>query len=118
MAGSKTVKDMTVGNPFKLVVSVALPLWLGFIFQQVYSLVDTVIVGQCLGVTALAAVGSTGSINFLVIGFCSGMCAGFSLPIAQRFGAKDFKSLKRYVGNSAIISGIVALVLTLSLIHI
>ncbi len=112
MAGSKTVKDMTIGSPFKLVISVALPLWLGFLFQQVYSLVDTVIVGRCLGVTALAAVGSTGSINFLVIGFCSGMCAGFSLPIAQRFGAKDFKSLKRYVGNSAIISGIVALALT------
>lgn len=109
---SASVKDMTNGRPVKLVVSFALPLLFGFLFQQVYSLVDTIIVGQFLGVNALAAVGSTGSINFLVIGFCSGMCSGFALPVAQRFGAKDYKSLRRFVGNSAVISAIVAVVLT------
>jgi len=108
----KSVKDMTVGNPFGLVVSFAFPLLLGFLFQQVYSLMDTVIVGKFLGVNALAAVGSTGSINFLVIGFCMGMCSGFSLPVAQRFGAKDYKSLKKFVGNSAILAAIVAVVMT------
>lgn len=108
----KSVKDMTVGNPFGLVVSFAFPLLLGFLFQQVYSLMDTVIVGKFLGVNALAAVGSTGSINFLVIGFCMGMCSGFSLPVAQRFGAKDYKSLKKFVGNSAILAAIVAVIMT------
>lgn len=108
----KSVKDMTVGNPFKLVADFAFPLLLGFLFQQVYSLVDTIIVGKLLGVGALAAVGSTGCINFLVIGFCMGMCSGFALPIAQRFGAKDYKSLRKFVGNSAILSAIVAVVLT------
>jgi len=108
----KSVKDMTVGNPFKLVCGFAFPLLLGFLFQQVYSLVDTILVGKVLGVEALAAVGSTGSINFLVIGFCMGMCSGFALPVAQRFGAKDYKSLRKFVGNSAILAGIVAVVMT------
>ena len=73
---------------------------------------DTIIVGKFLSVSALAAVGSTGSICFLIIGFCQGVCAGFSLPIAQRFGAKDEKGLKKYVGNSAIVSVIIAVILT------
>ena len=65
---------------------------------------DTIIVGRFLGVSALAAVGATGSINFLIIGFCQGICNGFALPIAQRFGARDYDGLRKYVGNSAILS--------------
>lgn len=103
---------MTVGKPFKLVVSFAFPILLGFLFQQVYSVVDTIIVGKCLGVDALAAVGSTGSIYFLVIGFCMGMCSGFSLPVAQKFGAKDYRALRKFVGNSAVLSGIVGIIIT------
>ena len=81
-------KDMTHGSPVKLILGFALPLLAGMLFQQLYNLVDTMIVGRFLGVTALAGVGATGSINFLVLGFCMGVCAGFSIPVAQRFGAR------------------------------
>ncbi len=105
-------KDMTVGSPMKLILGFALPLLMGMLFQQIYSLVDTIIVGRALGVTALAAVGATGSINFLIIGFCLGVCSGFALPVAQRFGAKDYKGMRKYVGNSAILAVIIAIMMT------
>lgn len=101
---SNTTKDMTSGSTMKLILGFAVPLLMGMLFQQVYSLVDTIIVGRFLGVSALAAVGATGSINFLIIGFCQGICNGFALPIAQRFGAKDYDGLRKYVGNSAVLS--------------
>ena len=63
----------------------------GISFQQFYNMVDTIIVGKCLGVSSLAAVGSTGSINFMIIGFCTGACSGFAIPVAQKFGAGDYK---------------------------
>lgn len=99
-----TTKDMTSGSTMTLILGFAVPLLLGMLFQQVYSLVDTIIVGRFLGVSALAAVGATGSINFLIVGFCQGICNGFALPVAQRFGAKDFDGLRKYVGNSAVLS--------------
>ena len=111
MAKSK-VKDMTSGSPTKLIIGFALPLLMGMLFQQVYSLMDTIIVGQALGVNALAGVGATGSITFLIIGFCLGVCNGFGLPIAQRFGAKDYKSLKKYVGNAYVLSIIITIIMT------
>lgn len=92
-----SVKDMTVGSPFKLVLSFTLPLLLGFLFQQLYSFVDTAIVGKYLGSAALAAVGSTGSLNFLLLGFCMGICSGCAIPVAQAFGAKDETELRRCV---------------------
>lgn len=110
----KSTKDMTVGSPMKLIIEFAVPMLLGMLFQQVYNLVDTMIVGRALGVEALAAVGSTGSINFMIIGFCLGVCSGFALPVAQRFGAKDYDGLRKYVGNSAILSGIIALIMTVA----
>lgn len=113
MAKSKT-KDMTCGSPLKLILGFAIPMMLGLIFQQVYSLVDTIIVGHFLGVSALAAVGATGSINFLIVGFCLGVCSGFSLPVAQRFGAKDYDGLRKYVGNSAVLSAIIAIFMAIS----
>ena len=102
--GKGTTKEMTSGSTMKLILGFAVPLLMGMLFQQVYGLVDTIIVGRFLGVSALAAVGATGSINFLIIGFCQGICNGFALPIAQRFGARDYDGLRKYVGNSAILS--------------
>lgn len=110
---SKTQKDLTNGSPAKLILGFLVPLLMGLLFQQVYNLVDTVIVGKFLGVSALAAVGATGSINFLILGFCNGTCSGFAIPIAQMFGAKDYKALKKYVGNSIILSIIFAGTVTL-----
>ena len=110
---SNTTKDMTTGSSMKLILGFAVPLLMGMLFQQVYSLVDTIIVGRFLGVNALAAVGATGSINFLIIGFCLGLCNGFALPVAQRFGAKDYDGLRKYVGNSAVLSVIVGGTITI-----
>ena len=93
-------KDLTTGRPMGVIVRFALPVLLAMLFQQFYSLVDTLIVGRILGPEALAAVGSTGSLNFMVIGFCSGVCAGFAIPMAQAFGAKNENDLKTYIGNS------------------
>lgn len=95
---------MTSGSTMKLILGFAVPLLMGMLFQQVYSLVDTIIVGRFLGVSALAAVGATGSINFLIVGFCQGICNGFALPVAQRFGAKDYDGLRKYVGNSSVLA--------------
>jgi len=94
-------KDMTNGSPMKLILGFAIPLLFGFLFQQFYNLVDTVIVGRFLGVDELASVGATGSINFLIIGFCMGVCNGFSIPVSHKFGAGDYEGVRRYVANSA-----------------
>ena len=108
----QTQKDLTTGSPTKLILGFLIPLLFGLLFQQVYNLVDTVIVGKYLGVSALAAVGATGSINFLILGFCNGTCSGFAIPVAQMFGAKDYKALKKYVGNSIIIAALFATTVT------
>ena len=92
-------KDMTTGAPMKLILGFSVPLLFGFLFQQFYNLVDTVIVGKFLGVNDLAAVGSTGSVNFLVIGFCMGVCTGFSIPISHKFGAGDYAGMRKYLAN-------------------
>ena len=97
---SSPAKDLTVGSPMKLILGFAFPMFLGLLFQQFYSLVDTMIVGKYLGVDPFAGVGSTGSLNFIVIGFCMGLCSGFSVPISQSFGAKDFRMLRKMVTNS------------------
>lgn len=93
-------RDMTKGSPVKLILQFALPMLLGMLFQQFYNLVDTMIVGKTLGVDALAGVGATGSINFMIIGFCMGICSGFSIPVAQQFGAGKYSELRKYVNNS------------------
>lgn len=105
-------KDMTKGSPMKLILGFALPLMFGLIFQQFYSMVDAIIVGHYLGVDALAAVGATGSVNFLIIGFCMGICSGFGIPIAQEFGAKHEEALRRFVANSVWLSVIFSVVIT------
>ena len=105
-------KDLTSGSPMQLILSFMLPLLFGLLFQQFYSMVDTVVVGKFLGVDALAGVGSTGSVNFLVLGLCNGVCAGFAIPVAQKFGQKDFDGLRRFVGNMIWLGSIIALVVT------
>ncbi|HIQ98821.1 MAG TPA: MATE family efflux transporter [Candidatus Scybalocola faecavium] len=108
------VKDMTQGSPLKHIISFAIPMFLGILFQQFYSMVDTVIVGQFLGVNPLAGVGSTSSLNFMVIGFCTGVCNGFALPVAQMFGAKNERDLRRYVACSTWLCIIFSVVLTIA----
>ena len=103
-------RDLTEGKPLKLVVSFALPLLFGFLFQQFYSFVDTAVVGRYLGAEKLAAVGATGSVNFLVIGMCLGMCSGLAIPVAQAFGAKDSREVRRCVYHAAVLSGALGLV--------
>ena len=106
------VKDLTTGSPMKLILSFAVPMLLGFLFQQFYNMVDTIIVGKCLGVSSLAAVGSTGSINFMIIGFCTGACSGFAIPVAQKFGAGDYTGLRKFVANAGWLSAVFAVVMT------
>ena len=106
------VKDLTVGSPMKLILSFAIPMLFGFLFQQFYNMVDTIIVGKCLGVSALAAVGSTGSINFMIIGFCTGACSGFAIPVAQKFGAGDYDGMRKFVANAGWLSAVFAAVMT------
>ena len=105
-------KDLTKGSPMKLILGFMLPLLLGMLFQQFYNMVDTMIVGKYLGPLALAGVGSTGSINFCVLGFVSGLCAGFAIPVAQKFGAENYAELKKYVGATVWVSVGFAVVLT------
>lgn len=106
-------KDMTKGSPMKLILGFSIPLLFGLLFQQFYSMVDTIIVGHYLGVDALAAVGATGSVNFLIIGFCMGVCNGFAIPVAQEFGAGNERNLRKYVANSVWLSAIFAVVITI-----
>lgn len=108
------VKDMTNGSPSKHILGFAIPMLFGMLFQQFYNLVDTIIVGKTLGVEALAGVGATGSINFMIIGFCMGVCNGFVIPVAQCFGAKKPADLRKYVFNGYICSIVFAIVLTLA----
>ena len=105
-------KDMTTGNPLKLILFFSLPVLFGNLFQQFYSMVDTIIVGQFLGEDALAAVGATGSIMFLVLGFASGLAQGFGVMVSQAFGAKDESRLKHIVALSFLLTIIISVVLT------
>lgn len=107
------IRDMTSGSPLTLILGFAVPMLLGLLFQQFYSMVDTIIVGKYLGVNALASVGSTSSINFMIIGFCTGVCSGFSIPVAQKFGAGDHRSLRCFVANAAWLAVIFSLIMTI-----
>ncbi len=106
-------KDMTNGKPYKLILSFAIPMIIGNLFQQLYNMVDTIIVGKFVGVNALAGVGSTGAISFLVVGFALGVCTGFSIPVAQEFGAGNYKKMRKYIANSIYLCTITAVLLTI-----
>ena len=105
-------KDMTKGSPVKLILAFAIPVFIGSIFQQLYNIVDTMIVGRFVGVGALAAVGSTGSIMFCVQGIATGMTTGFGVIISQAFGAKDEKALRHNVAMSVYLTAIITAVVT------
>lgn len=111
-------KDMTSGSPAKLIFGFAIPMFLGLLFQQFYSMVDTLIVGKFLGVNPLAGVGSTSSLNFMVLGFCMGVCNGFAIPVAQMFGAKEEHRLRRYVTNGAWLCIVFSIVMTLVVVAV
>lgn len=104
--------DMTKGNPFQLISKFIVPLIIGNIFQQFYNLIDTIIVGRFVGVQALAAVGATGTIMFLILGFMQGLTTGFTVLTAQRFGAGDYVGMKKTVGNAAVLSIIITIIAT------
>lgn len=104
--------DMTTGNPVKLILLFSIPLLIGNIFQQFYSMVDTIIVGRFVGVEALAAVGTTSSMVFLVNGFVMGLTSGFAVLISQKYGAKDEAGVKKAVASSITLSIIATIIVT------
>ncbi|QUO32371.1 MATE family efflux transporter [Faecalicatena sp. Marseille-Q4148] len=106
-------KDMTAGSPAKMILNFTIPLFLGNVFQQFYSMADTVIVGKFVGTKALAAVGSTGTIMFLIVTSLIGMTAGFTVLTAQRFGAGDLAGMRKSVAMSGILSAIISILITI-----
>lgn len=106
------VKDLTTGSPIKLMLLYALPVLAGNICQQIYNFADTIIVGQKLGENALAAVGTTGSMYFLVNGFVIGITSGFAVHVSQRFGAKDYDGMRNSVFNAVFLWGLITVIIT------
>lgn len=108
----KADTDLTTGTPWKVILKFSIPILLTYLLQQFYSIVDTMVVGQFLGKEALAGVGATGSINFMIIGFCMGICMGFVIPVAQRYGARDYSSMRKFIANSVWTALVLSFVLT------
>ena len=106
-------ESMTDGAPSYAILKFAIPLILGYLLQQTYLIINTIIVGRWIGVGALAAVGASSSIMFLIMGFCNGSCAGFAIPVAQAFGAGDYRKMRCYVSNAMRIALVLAIVITL-----
>lgn len=104
---------MTVGNPTRIIINFAFPIFIGNVFMQLYNMVDTVIVGRFVGAKALAAVGSTGTIMFFIFGFLSGLTGGFAVPVSQRFGAGDMKGMRKAAGTAVILSVIISVTITI-----
>ena len=115
MERKQTISDMTTGNPAKLIIRFMIPMFLGNLFQQFYNVVDSIVAGQFLGVQALAAIGSTGSLMFFVIGWLNGLTSGFAIMVAQCFGAKKEDRMRHYVAMSVYLSVAFALVMTIGL---
>lgn len=106
-------KSMVSGKPLSLMLQFATPLLLGNLLQQTYNIIDAAIVGQILGDKALAGVGASSSIQFLVLGFCMGCCTGFGVPVAKYFGANNLHKMRKYIFNGAVLTGIIALIVTI-----
>lgn len=105
-------QDMTQGKPLSIILKFTLPLLVGNIFQQFYNMADTIIVGRFVGANALAAVGSTGTVMFLIIGFAQGITAGFTILTSQRYGAKNEKAVRASVANGILLSVLVTILIT------
>ena len=110
--GDVCMRDMTTGSSIKKILMFSIPLLVGTVFQQLYSMVDSIVVGRFAGTTAFAAVGSTGSITFFVFGLVFGSCSGFAIPVAQEFGAGDERGVRRCVANIVYIGVVFAAVMT------
>ena len=104
--------DMTTGKPMKMVLDFTIPVFLGNVFQQLYSMADAVIVGKFVVTGGLAAVGATGTINFLIIGCLLGLTTGFTVLTSQKFGAGRMSEMRKTVGNAAILSAVIAVIMT------
>lgn len=104
-------KEMTGGAVFPLIFSFTMPLLLGNLLQQTYSLIDAAIVGKFLGINSLASVGASTSVIFLILGFCNGCCAGFGIPVAQKFGARDYATMRRYVAVGLQLAAVMSVVI-------
>lgn len=107
------MQDLTQGKPIKVIVLFTIPLIIGSFFQLAYNFADAMIVGHTLGQTAFASIGATGSLTFLIIGFAQGLTGGFSIIVAQRFGAKDYAGLKRSCVHGLFYTIVVSLVLSI-----
>lgn len=105
-------KKMTEGNPLPLILNFAVPLLLGNLLQQTYNIIDAAIVGRILGANALASVGASSSVQFLVLGFCIGIACGFGVPIAKSFGAGNHREMREYIYHAMLLTGIAAVILT------
>ena len=112
MTKDKT-NDMTVGNPVSLIIRFMIPMCLGNIFQQFYNIADSIVAGQFLGVDALAAIGSTGSLMFFVTGWLNGLSSGFAILVSQWFGAKQYDKMRHYVAMSIYLAAAFAIVMTI-----
>ena len=108
-----TSREMTEGKALPLIFNFTLPLLLGNLLQQTYSLVDAAIVGKFLGIDALASVGASTSVVFLILGFCNGCCGGFGIPVAQKFGARDYGTMRRYVAVSLQLATVMSVVIAI-----
>lgn len=108
-----TSKEMTSGKALPLIFSFAMPVLLANLLQQTYSLIDAAIVGKFLGIDAFSAVGASTSVIFLIIGFCNGCCAGFGIPVAQKFGARDYSTMRRYVAISLQLAVVMSVIITI-----
>ena len=106
--------DMTKGSPLKLILKFLVPVLLGCVFQQLYNMVDTIIVGKGVGSDALAAVGATGTIVFFILGFMNGLTTGFTVLSSQRYGAGDYEGLRKSVGNAFVLGLIVTVIMTIA----
>ena len=104
--------DMTQGKPVKVLLGFTIPVFIGNVFQQFYNMVDAVVVGKFVGTKALAAVGSTGTIIFLIIGFLLGLTAGFTVLTAQKYGAGKMDEMRQTVGNALILTALISAVMT------
>lgn len=114
--GNNAVQDMTTGSPVKLIIRFMIPMCLGNIFQQFYNIADSIVAGQFIGVTALAAIGSTGSLMFFVTGWLNGLSSGFAILVSQWFGAKQYDRMRHYVAMSVYLSAAFALLMTAGLL--
>lgn len=107
-------KSMTEGRPLKLILQFAMPLLVGNLLQQTYNIIDAAIVGRVLGADALASVGASSSVQFLVLGFCMGAAAGFGVPVAKCFGAGKLEKMREYIFHAMVLTAIMAVILTVS----